>query len=266
MVTIAAVDPIVRRTPRGAWNASQSLHRQQERLGRMRRMIPILLQQQRQNASVTETPSHFGQEMALYGQSHFWQVASLLIVAEYEKSPFAAFDQNNDEREVNDRQQDDNDEPAQFAHNLPPSRILRAVIANPQCPSSWQEYAIFVYHAHLMDPVNENDGQIPLHLAVTTAPTLVADLIWACPQSSHVRNANGDLALTLAYQKLSWSQGLGALVQANPRSLAELPGYDDAVLWPQILARVAASAVPGDLYSLIRACPQPFASCVSSSG
>lgn len=287
MSTIDWMEYNFRRTPLWAWNAAQGLQERQERLDRMRRMVSSLQRLQRHNkqpdgqqfSNLRINQSTFEEEIDLYCKDDYWQIAALLIVAAYEKNPFApSFTEGGGGggEQVQISENADNwletmmagTSSAPFVHQLLPSRILRAAVLNPNCPPSLQEYAFLVYYRHLMEPTDDITGRVPLHWAVSQkipqSASLVLDLLQACPRASRVRDRcslnGGVLPLGLAVHNpyLSWSRGLSLLVQANPEALVEVPGYEETIVFPQILSLVSNNFQ--DLFCLVRACPKRFES------
>mmetsp|Transcript_975 Transcript_975/g.2738 ORF Transcript_975/g.2738 Transcript_975/m.2738 type:complete len:216 (+) Transcript_975:425-1072(+) len=118
MATVHLSDPNLSRTPLWAWNANESLALRQDRIDRMRRMVPEL--QQQSSRTNGPLPRHHQPSDCHDG---YWRVAELLIVADHERIPFTLCKGNGSSRSL--------------TYLLPAHRV-RAAISNPNCPPSLQ--------------------------------------------------------------------------------------------------------------------------------
>jgi hypothetical protein len=199
------------------------------------------------------------QQIREHGNTEFWKKAAVLITAQHTGQPLllaaAAAD--------NDFDGDDSKPGGQFhldPHDDVGAKILQAAVANHNCPPSLQEFAILLYQPFLLVP--DECGRLPLHVAAAAAETrsystgnttaLLLDLMAACPEAAHVRDAQGRLPLMLALQSplvgKTWTGVTQALVEAYPAALQDLDLPN--VLLPRIWSKFAS---PITLYETLRA-------------
>ena len=148
---------------------------------------------------------------------------------------------------------------------IPNVNVLHAALQIADCPSSFQEWAILLYADHLLTPLP--DGRLALHVAAARRQTgLLLDLLQACPEAAAVRDCHGALPLQTALYGIDggngddndgdggsgnyndnhhhhneawqWKDGIGALIEAYPAALEELPSLDFP-LYPYIWSRLS---------------------------
>ncbi|KAL7573602.1 hypothetical protein ACA910_008736 [Epithemia clementina (nom. ined.)] len=250
--TVSEMDPLYGLRPLSVWNFRKNMTQCQVQRDRMRsslqkaildRNTGILKATNGTNMNEWTQPpapplqvmdSERQSELQNYQQSNFWQVASLLIVAEYEQRPLLL--RAVEQQQKNDDTEDDNHSEHAVVSpslSLSPWRIVRAAICNPNCPPSLQEYAILAYHPYLMAtlynkpswpyknnnmhnvpslsssssfiPNDDDDGTGPIHWAAQHGSAdLLLDLLQICPHhaaySSKASHNNGIFPLRLALQ------------------------------------------------------------------
>lgn len=161
----------------------------------------------------------------------FWQKVSLLILAEYKSSPFHA------------------------TENVKNEYIVHACASIQDCPPRLLEYALLLYPEQLLMK-DENGHQLPLHIAASRADASVKDVLRTNPGASKIRNGEGRLAVELAVESgLSWTDGVGPLLLANPVSLESL-NVDERLypwIWSSLSRKPHGSA--SALYESLRARP-----------
>ena len=237
IVTINQKDPYYGRTPLASWNSRKNLRLDQNRRNHMRQIVHLLSNQKdaQENSSINTTnesrlPQQMRYDMELYRTADFWQVASLLIVASFEKE--------------------------RFMLPITPGRVVRAAVGNQDCPASLTEYAILVHHEFLMGR-DEKNGQTQLHVACSSnhiMTSVILDVLHACPKACQVRDKHGCFPLWYAVQRTdpSWAFRLVDWLHANPLAATELPAYHDYLL-PHILHCLRYH--PSHVFELLRTCP-----------
>jgi hypothetical protein len=110
------------------------------------------------------------------------------------------------------------------------------------CPPSLREFAILLKVEELLQPDDGAQGRLPLHLAccaaVSSSPSVVAEVLRACPKAARIPDGRGRLAWSLFQEHhpcSGWSGTVQELVHANPLALetSDL----DARLYPLIWSR-----------------------------
>jgi hypothetical protein len=137
--------------------------------------------------------------------------------------------------------------------------IVHACIGMYGCPPSLREFAILLKVDELLQP--DAQGRLPLHLAcaVSSSPSVVAEVLRACPKAARIPDGRGRLAWSLFQEhhpSSGWSGTVQELVHANPLAL-ELSDVD-ARLYPMIWSRFSNRESLGVLYESIRGNPNPF--------
>ena len=278
--TINKVDPLFGRTPLGVWNTSSSnLALYQHRRNRLRWMIPKEqeeVKKMKDNEKVQEkgyfsvkkrrTGTHdeeeidmwngniqecvlMNEELEVYQQWNIWHIASLMIVADYEKTPIV------DNYDVGDLEE---------GALLSPYRILRAAVANPNCPPSLQEYAVLVYFRSIMKQERDDDGRVILHWAMQYSNwDIVTTLLFICPNDAYIRDNHGNYPLVLALQNTiltlsssSWCRGWNVLIEANPEAMTQVVQKIPHYLISWLLTRLATTATtPSTLFRIVQTIP-----------
>jgi hypothetical protein len=241
VATVSQEDSIYRRRPLHILNGRKNMRACQvarDGMRDVRRRLRAVESSNRCHESDDDVAKEIGKLKAQlddYAESDVWRKVALLLVAEADAAVLSP------------------EGPA-------PARIVQAAVEITDCPPSFQEYAILLYAEHLT--TRNAEGQLPLHLAAARphGTALLLDLLEACPAAALERNAQGELPLqTLLLNShrsdrlLTWVDGVGALVEANPAALAEL-GLPDA-LYPTIWSRLSS---PEALFLAIRAFPGNF--------
>jgi hypothetical protein len=146
--------------------------------------------------------------------SNFWQSAALLAVAQYE---------------------------GEILYDMTDAaRILRAFAAIDIRRQTVQELAVLLYADQLLVP--DTQGNVALHLAARSAMSmpmhgsLIARIVEANPAAASIRNAAGDIPLSVALRApggrdyLQWPNSIGPIVEAYPAALYDLEFWNDSLL------------------------------------
>jgi ankyrin repeat protein len=242
MASVMMKDSRYQRRPLYILNARKNLNVQQNNTEtiRNRRLRQRLIRRDRredwpENAELQqELLERLEDDIRPFQRTEFWRKASLLVVAEYQH-----IIAQNDEY-ATPRLPSCLLEQEEEASVAAQSAILHACVGNPDCPPSLQEYAILLYEPLLLVP--DSHGQLPLHLAAATysmnsaesSSQMLIGLLEACPEAASVRDNDGRLPLSLALRQASklnegssrrtqtsWTEGLAALIEANPLAMLE---------------------------------------------
>jgi len=178
-----------------------------------------------------------------FREYEFWKTASLLIHTEYTNTIV-----NEDAGSINTII----DEGTHYQ-----SFILNACTTLcDHCPPSLTELALLLHPEQLLH--GDEQGRLPLHNAAQRPDsTVLLDLLYACPQATKIRDANGFLPLQLAIQSgRGWNDGVEQMIILNPASIEALD-LDDRLyprVWYKLLQQESADAI----FQSIRAKPNLF--------
>ena len=272
-----------------------------ETMQTLRQRQRVLRQEMRTNAGHGDWSEHselqrellerWEDDIRQYRYTEFWQNASLLIVAEYQHILAAARQEQNSETPGLPSCMEEHETTTDAIETEKAAKILHAAVGNSHCPLSLQGYAILLYEPLLAVPDADNLDRLPLHVAAQNynsagdeaAGQLLSQLVRVYPQAARARDRDGRFPLSLALRrrrattantslpdeahphagKAVWTEGLNALIDANPLALlgediglladnngilksdASAEGGDDrqACLQPQVFARLSADAL-----------------------
>ena len=130
------------------------------------------------------------------------------------------------------------------------------------CPPSLLEYSILLNPHQLLE--RDDQGRLPLHLAAQVSePSVVTDILLACPRAARATDAHGNFALSIFLRHHTnwdnWSGTIELLVLANPLAIYDLDYIQIhwyPFLWSKLTRRMEMISV---LYESIRGNPSLFA-------
>ena len=270
-------DPLYGVKPLEVWNLRKNLNVCQTRRNRMR--TGLLLHQQPEPSSSSSLES-WQAELDNYRYTHFWKIASVLLVAEYEQTPLVVVMKQSDASSSHSPPNDNTITTQDDVLDNQPLRVVRAALCHCHCPPSLQEYAILVYQPILFAlyhpcPPNEttsNGCQVnainkihdtmdgtPLHWAARHATTQGFQLVWQC-MGFRIKNTHAnqyDPAATAAASCRRQSDGALPLELAlqNPNlvSSSSADEADGGSCWWKLLVQ----AYPPAVADLVQFVPPP---------